>query len=307
MKIALITDTQQSAIWRLAKALKYDGIEYKSFSFHPKKPNSQEISTIQDFFRWADLIHLQYWKSGAKIREIFPQLWPTKTKLLTHYNPYNLNEEKWEDYVQLVVVNKTQHQGLPQAKLIPLCTDIQFFTPAQMNGEKVVNMVVNRIEAKKGIKEVAEACRQLGYKFLLAGRVSDRNYLNQMLGSHMEFHENVTENQLRDYYHRSAIHVCNSVPNFESGTLPVLEAMACGIPVVSRKVGHIPDLYDGNNMVLLENPSPADVNEVKEALKKVMENIELRKSLREAGLKTVQNRGYHIWRKKHADLYKGIQ
>jgi glycosyltransferase involved in cell wall biosynthesis len=307
MKIALITDTKQSAIWRLAQALKYDGIEYKTTSFHPKQPNPDEQKAVTSLFQWADLVHIQYWKSGKKIREIFPALWKSKRKILTHYNPYNLHEESWEDYVQVVVVNKTQHKELPQAKLIPLCTDIQFFTPVPKSTENIINMVVNRIEGKKGVQEVAKACQQLGYKFLLVGRVSDRNYLNQLLGSHVEFHESVTEDQLLHYYHRSNIHICNSVPNFESGTLPILEAMSCGVPVITRKVGHVPDIYDGNNMVLLEKPSPADVNEIKEAIRKVMENNELHQQLREAGLKTVQGRGYHIWRKMHADLHKGIK
>jgi len=306
IKIALITDTNQSAIWRLASALKYDGIIYKITSFHPKRPDPKEIQAVKELFVWADLIHIQYWKSGVKIRSMMPDLWNTKRKILTHYNPYNLHDEDWHDYIKLVVVNKTQHKELPSAKLIPLCTDVEFFkfNPNYTN-DLVVNMTVNRIEGKKGVKEVAEACQELGYKFLLVGRPSDPKYVDSIKKlSNVEFKQSVSEQELRNCYYRSAVHVCNSVPNFESGSLPVLEAMACGVPVISRNVGHIPDLNTGNNLILLEKPKLNDG--LKETLKRVMEDKQLRLNLREPGRKTAESRGYHIWRKMHGDLYKGI-
>lgn len=306
IKIALITDTNQSAIWRLAAALKYDGITYKSTSFHPKKPSPEQIQKVQELFAWADIVHIQYWKTGAKIRSMFPQMWGTKRKILTHYNPYNLHEEQWQDYVQLVVVNKTQQKELPQAKLIPLCTDAEFFKfNPNYTPENVVNMTVNRIEGKKGVKEVAEACNELGYKFLLVGRVSDPKYVEMITKlNNVEFKPGVTEDQLRSCYYRSAVHVCNSVPNFESGTLPILESMACGVPVISRNVGHVPDIYNKENLVLLEKPGLNDG--LKDVLRFVMEDKPWRLRLRDAGRKTAESRGYHIWRKMHGDLYKGI-
>jgi glycosyltransferase involved in cell wall biosynthesis len=306
IKIALITDTNQSAIWRLAAALKYDGLTYRPTAFHPKKPSSDQIKNVQELFAWADLVHIQYWKSGAKIREMFPSVWPTKRKILTHYNPYNLHEENWQDYIKVVVVNKTQQKELPDAKLIPLCTDAEFFKfNPNYTKDTVVNMTVNRIEGKKGVKEVAEACHELGYKFLLVGRPSDPKYVDSVKQlKNVEYRQGISEEELRNCYYKSAIHVCNSIPNYESGTLPVLESMACGVPVISRKVGHAEDLYNGNNLVLLEKPGLKDG--LKEAIKQTMENLELRLKLRENGRKTAESRGYHIWRKMHGDLYKGV-
>jgi glycosyltransferase involved in cell wall biosynthesis len=264
---------------------------------------------VKDLFRWADLVHIQYWKTGAKIREIFRE-WGSKPKILTHYNPYNLHEEDWKDYKRLVVVNKTQHKELPKATLIPLCTDLKFFKfNANYTTQKTVNMSINRIEGKKGVKEVAQACKELGYRFLLVGRVSKRDYCNEVVaagGKFIYFRENVTDKQLRETYYASAIHVCNSVPNFESGTLPVLECMACGVPVVSRSVGHVPDIYNGKNLRLLEG-LPSDVKGIKKALKELMEHEPLRLKMRNQGLKTVQQRGYDTWSKKHVALYEGFK
>jgi glycosyltransferase involved in cell wall biosynthesis len=309
MKIALFTDTNQSAIWRLARGLKHPDFQFRVTDFHPKKPNPAQMKKAKELFRWADLVHIQYWKTGAKIRETFRE-WGSKPKLLTHYNPYNLHEEDWNDYKQLIVVNQTQHKGLPKAKLIPLCTDLKFFHFNQnYTNLKTVNMSVNRIEGKKGVKEVAQACKELGYKFLLVGRVSKRDYCNEVIkagGKFIKFTENVTDLQLRDKYHASAIHVCNSVDRFESGTLPILECMASGVPVVSRRVGHVPDLYNGKNLKLLEG-RPNDVEGIKKILKHLMENHKARTNMRNEAIKTVAKRGYNTWSKMHAAVYKGFK
>jgi glycosyltransferase involved in cell wall biosynthesis len=307
IKIALITDTSHSAIWRLASMLKLDGFEYKATSFHPKKPSPNETNKVKELFQWADYVHIQYWKSGAKIRELFPKIWNSKPKLLTHYNPYNLHEESWDDYIKLVVVNKTQQAELPQATLIPLCTDVEFFTfNPNYTTEKVVNMTVNRIEGKKGVKEVAQICEELGYKFLLVGRPSKPQYVNDVLKFKcVEYKQNVTDAQLVENYYKSTIHVCNSVPNFETGTLPVLESMACGVPVITRNVGHAPDMYNGKNFIMLDSPYP-DVEELKSKLKSTMEDRDLRMQMREEGRKTAESRGRHVWRKNHGTLYNSL-
>ncbi|MBU1759384.1 MAG: glycosyltransferase, partial [Bacteroidetes bacterium] len=54
----------------------------------------------------------------------------------------------------------------------------------------------------------------------------------------------------------------NSLFDFESGTLPILEAMACGVPVLTRNIGHVPDLFDGKNMVIREGEQN-DVEDLK--------------------------------------------
>ncbi|MHA1225149.1 MAG: glycosyltransferase [Candidatus Hodarchaeales archaeon] len=76
-------------------------------------------------------------------------------------------------------------------------------------------MVAARIEGKKGIREVAQACADLGYRFLLVGRVSRPAYMKQILDIGVEFKEDVTDEELRNLYKRMTVLVCNSVDNFE--------------------------------------------------------------------------------------------
>jgi glycosyltransferase involved in cell wall biosynthesis len=152
-------------------------------------------------------------------------------------------------------------------------------------------MSVARIQGKKGVREVAQVCKELGYKFILVGRISQAEYMQQVLrvNPETEFIENATEEQLLNAYYRSAIHVCNSVDGFESGTLPILEAMACGVPVLTRMIGHVPDLYNGKNMIIRVGITE-DVEDLKIQLKQLMENRQLRENLREGAWETVKNR-----------------
>jgi glycosyltransferase involved in cell wall biosynthesis len=312
MKVAIITDTDQSAIFRMATNIKkYNPeIQIKIVPFHPKGPTPKQINQLKEAFKWADLVDVQYWKSGAKAREVIKELWGTKKKVLTHHNPYNLHEEKWEDYVQIVTLNKTQQKELPQSRWIPHCIDGDFFKfNENYTQETTVNMTVARIEGKKGVYEVAKACSELGYKFLLVGRISKADYANRIIAEFgkgkFEFRNGVDENTLRRSYYESAVHVCNSVDNFESGTLPILESISCGVPVITRMVGHVPDIYNGKNLRILTG-KPEDVAGIKTALRELMDNRPLRMEMRTEARKSVADRTHTRYASDYANLYKEI-
>jgi glycosyltransferase involved in cell wall biosynthesis len=225
LKVLQIVDSPHSAIKTLANQIVRHNrgkAIIQTVVFHPKRPDRMQIEQIQKLWPWCDIVDIQYWKSGSKIRELFPKLWDHKKKILTHYNPYNLHEEKWNDYEVVNVVNTFQKKELPNARLIPLAIDMDFFAFNKNNytNDAIVNMSVSRIEGKKGIVEVAKACNELNYKFILVGRVSDSKYIEQVKiagGKLLEFRNNVSELEVKNAYYQSAIHVCNSVNNFESG------------------------------------------------------------------------------------------
>lgn len=307
MNIAIFVDKYGTAIDRLAQAVKLNNPHFniQVLAVHPKRNDAETLFQAQDLMRWADLIDVHYWKSGEILRQSFPVEWEAKPHLLCHFNPYDFDKMDWQKYYDAIVVgNKEIQTKMPYAHLIPYAIDLDFFTYQQKNKVKgVVNMVVNRIEGKKGVLEVAKACRDLGYKLLLVGRVSDGDYVKQVLDTGVvEFHENASEEVLRQAYYDSTIHVCNSVYNFESGTLPILEAMACGTVVLTRSVGHVPDLYDGKNMVVRKG-EVSDVEDLKKELKELMENDQLRENLRENAWYTVKNRTDEKMARQFSTLY----
>lgn len=295
MRILIIVDKQGSAIDRLAQSVRKHLPHHQIIvaPVHPKRNDVETIAEAQKLMMWADIIDIHYWRSGQVLRQTFPTEFNTKKKILFHFNPYDALSEENQYYDELVVGNEEIAHKVPPAHLIPYSIDLDFFKyNPNYTEEKRVMMSVNRIEGKKGVYEVAKACNELQYPFTLVGRVSKADYMKQVMeagGNMIEFYENATDEILRDTYYKSAIHVCNSVDNYESGTLPILEAMACGVPVLTRPIGHVPDLFSGSNMDVRMGTQD-DIEDIKVHLQNLMETRSLRESMREKAWETVKNR-----------------
>lgn len=301
MRILIVVDKHGTAIDRLARSVQRNLPQHTVivFPLHPKKQTIDDLAEAQKLMMWADIIDIHYWKSGKVLRETFPGEFNAKPRMLFHFNPYDAVNDENQYYDKVVVGNKEIHDMVPSAYLIPYMIDLSFFKyNDNYTEEQTVMMSVNRIEGKKGVKEVAQVCRELGYKFVLVGRVSKKEYMDEVIrvgnpdgnnSDKFQFIENATDEQLRDVYYQSAVHVCNSVDKYESGTLPILEAMACGVPVLTRMIGHVPDLYNGGNMEIRVG-QPEDVEELKTVLKNLMENRMLREKMRDKAWDTVKNR-----------------
>jgi len=309
MKIAIFHPKVDSAIERLIRPIVKHNPQFQIevAQIHPKRNDADQLFRAHDLLKWADIIDIHYWKSGEILKASFPIEFAAKPKVLCHFNPYDLKNQDWQKEYDITVVGNNQMQSvLPWARLVPYCVDLDFFEFNEDYTEnKTVNMVVNRIEGKKGVLEVAKACAELKYEFNLVGNVSEGEYMRQVMaagGDYIHFFENATDEALKEIYYKSAIHVCNSVDAFESGTMPILEAMACGVPVLTRNVGHVPDIYDGGNMIVRPGKDD-DVEDLKKQLQNLMDNPDLRKNLRESGWKTIKNRNDVRMARKFSRIY----
>ena len=311
-KILIVTITPNSAVDILAEQVqKYnEHLEIKILPFHPKRYSRDDLILFQDFAKWADVIDFEYWKNMVVLFEQFPWL-KDKTTILTHHNPYNLHEKDWSKYNlnAIVVKNKTQQLEIPDSIHIHHGVDTEIFKYNEDYDydKKVVGMVANRMEGTKGIVQVAKACKDLGYKFLLVGHVSKSSYFKEIMdvGADIDFRQDQHGEDLIKAYYDTSIHICNSIDNFESGTMPILEAMACGIPVITRKIGHIPENFTGDNMIV-RNGDPDDIEDLKGEIRNLMENKELRKKIRENGWKTATHSSAYRMAKKYAKLYNDV-
>jgi len=308
MKVLIVVDKIQSAIHRLALTIEQYNphLDIEILPLHPKRPSPEQIEEIVKAWEVADVVHVSYWKSGEKFKEMYPKKWAEKRKILWHHNPYDIDKRDWQkDYKKVVVHNSTIHSIIPYARMIPQCIDLHYWKfNDNFTDSNTVNMVIGRIEGKKGAREVAQACKELGYKFVLVGRISSKDYFNQIMrvNPDTEFRENISDEELRRTYYESAVHVCNSVDNFESGTMPILEAMSCGCPVLTRNIGHVPDLYNGDNMVV-RNGDTSDIEDLKKELKEMMENRDYLEKIRQKAWETVKNRPPEKMARMFSSLY----
>jgi alpha-1,3-rhamnosyl/mannosyltransferase len=121
------------------------------------------------------------------------------------------------------------------------------------------------------------------YDLVLAGDMRRRTDVRDRVGqlgiaAQTRFVGVVDEVQLVMLYQRATVFVFPS--RYEGFGLPVLEAMACGCPVISSNASSLPEVV--GDAALLANPS--DIGGFLEQLTRVLTDQTLRETLREKGL-----------------------
>ena len=83
-----------------------------------------------------------------------------------------------------------------------------------------------------------------------------------------------TRDEMREFYHSIDVYVCAS--RSEGTPNPALEALACGVPVVTTRVGNMPELIrDGENGFLVDR----DVHAMAARLRVLRDNAALRRGM----------------------------
>jgi glycosyltransferase involved in cell wall biosynthesis len=108
------------------------------------------------------------------------------------------------------------------------------------------------------------------------------------LDSQIQVRSDVRNDELVALYNRAEALVFPSL--YEGFGLPVLEAMACGCPVLCSNVTSLPEVA-GDAALFIE---PKDEDDIARAMRRVVEDQNLRKSLSERGL---QRAALFDWRK----------
>jgi glycosyltransferase involved in cell wall biosynthesis len=97
--------------------------------------------------------------------------------------------------------------------------------------------------AKKGIELIEKACLLTETKLIKVDRQAVEALASGNLLSLEEIRDQV--------YHQSSVYICAS--EFEGTPNPALEALSCGLPVISTRVGNMPEiLIDGVNGYLVD-------------------------------------------------------
>lgn len=293
-KVVAISDKTGTAIDRLCKVVEpyHKNIDYVVIDVHPKRPDASQLARVEQECRTADVIDYQYFRTAEALRSRYEWLKEIPS-VLTHNNPYSIKESDWNGYQAVVANNKSIKKDLEKItdsrlEHIPIVVDPFFW---QFNERyafnKSVIMVANRIESKKGILPVALACKKLGIKMQLVGAISQPDYFREVVDTGVvHFAQECTDEELRSMYYEAGVHVCNSIDNFESGTMPILESIYCGVPVITRKIGHVPDFADDS--IVINDHDSEDVDHLVELIRSTLyEPIDNKK---ESNYKTVETK-----------------
>ena len=125
-----------------------------------------------------------------------------------------------------------------------------FYTPAADDGSPSGLLVVSALVPYKRVDLAIAAARRAGLPLTVVGDGPERERLEASAGTEVRFLGWCTNEEIRDWYRRSAVTILPGEEDF--GIVP-LEAQACGRPVVA--LGHggaLETVIDGETGVLVE-------------------------------------------------------
>ena len=110
----------------------------------------------------------------------------------------------------------------------------------------------------------------------------------------------ISDSDLPRYYSNSEVFIYPSL--YEGFGLPVLEAMQCNTPVITSNRGSIPEVIGLSGIIV----NPDSVNEISEAITKILTNSKLRTSLKEKGLAQAKKFSWKICAAETIKVYREV-
>jgi len=169
-------------------------------------------------------------------------------------------------------------------------------TPKLIKGPDILVQVLKRLSKNHSIF------------VLLTG--PSRGYIKKQLNKYnIDFHYRNCENYQDIVPFIQASDLCLITSRIEGGPKQLLEAMACGVPVITTRVGMVPDIIIHNKEALVAN-----VDNIKQLVKyteTLINNYKIRKKLIVCALKKVKQYSWEevarqYYQKLYAPLSKGI-
>lgn len=299
-KILQILDVKGWAIDRLASAVVRHNpqFEWRRLFLHPRdlEAGNVDLERIRVDIEWCDAVDAQYWRVLSILFDKLPVI-RSKPIVLTHHNEENLLHQDWSPVkIHVAKTNYSEKRlteaGYKDVALIPNSFDPDVFkwNPAWPPAEPAVGYV-GRIVDWKGLKPIARACRELGVRLYAMGKGNDQGYYDSIPE---EDRENIDwtffewpDDRIAEFYQSITCYVCFSKPHREVGPLPLIEAMASGVPVVSTPCGLAKDIGKPRDNMLIVPFEEYD--SLKDAIKEILESPSLGNDLRQNGWKTIKN------------------
>jgi len=175
--------------------------------------------------------------------------------------------------------------------------------------EKGYILYVGNIEFRKNLLLLVRIWEkfQIEHKLLLVGTITEyaqvlmKEIKEKRLESRIIFTGYVPLEELLLLYNGATLFVYPSL--YEGFGLPVLEAMACGVPVVASNVTALPEIVGDAGMLA----SPTDVNEFGYAIVKILSDISLQNLLRKKGLSRVKMFSWEKTARETLEVYKMLK
>lgn len=188
-------------------------------------------------------------------------------------------------YCRSQVMLFSDSEDWERLRLVRCGIDVERYLYADVRAQVKQLFYAGRLAVEKGLPILLESLRILqarGYdlQLTLAGDGEDRKKLEQLsaelgISQRVAFAGYLDQERVREHLRRSDIFI---LPSFAEGVpVSLMEAMACGVPVLSTYVGGIAELVETERTGLLV---PAgDSNLLSEAIARYCDDFELRQQV----------------------------
>jgi len=172
-----------------------------------------------------------------------------------------------EDLKKLALNNNPQQK----IEIINNGVDTNKFVPSKKNINKKLSLIsTGRLIERKGYQYLIPAIKDLDVKLQLIGDGSLKSKLKEMArGIEVEFLGQQEQSKLIKYLQDADIFILPSLNEGMSNSL--LEAMACGLPIITTNTGDSKKLIDGNGFLVKKENSES----LKETIVSYLGNKEL--------------------------------
>jgi glycosyltransferase involved in cell wall biosynthesis len=295
MKILQIPDCPWS-IGRLCEIIRAGNpdIEFRTL-YVPPRDILEHLDELAELINWADIVNFEYWNVAWQICDFLPDELEKKKKILTYHTIPNKRLDAWDEMDAIIVKTNSYWEkinALYPGKVwkVENVPDTECFKWIDTYPPKTPAIgYVGRVVPWKGLKEVARVCYELGYPLYVMGAFDKTDYWKSIPDEYKSIINfdfwGCEDNRRLDFYKTISLYVGNSEPDHEAGTLPFLEALACGVPVVTTANGMAADIVEGEKDVLLFHYGAYE--EMKNQIKRAMDSLALREKLRVSGRNAV--------------------
>jgi len=309
MKIVMSSDGAGWALDNISNGIiKYNPhIHFERIDIHPRAVDAS-LMKIQKIIREEniDAWHYQYWRSALQLMDVYPEVKQIPS-ILTHHNHYCFEKSDWKNFAyntcQTVYGTDKLHEMGVKAIHIPHGIDLDRYAYIKEHkGTKIG--YIGRVMAHKNLAKICAAAKILGYKVIGSGYIEKKDYFDTVDKSVLEFYGGYGRLEMNAAFHKDRIYdemacfVMYSTEEKETGTLPLLEAMAKGVPVLATEQGSARDLikHGENGLIFTEETFEHE-------LTKIMKDKRLREKLRKNAWETIKNYSEERVAKEHEKLY----
>jgi glycosyltransferase involved in cell wall biosynthesis len=188
--------------------------------------------------------------------------------------------------------------------------NVEFFKP--LNSKKEYDIIwVGRYVPGKGVEFLIQSLNELKkenkyFKVLLIGSGPLKKSIEAMiiknnLSNHISLIENVSNDDLQNYYNKSKLFVLTSIE--EGVPRTILEAMACGLPIVCSNLPQLKTLIEGSGLLVPKK----DTISIANAMTKILNDDKFYKKLSaNARQKIVKNYSWEDTVNKTIQLYEEL-